>query len=314
MMNRILPAGTRGLLGKVGPLGRRAAWWKPPAHAVQSLLLATSALTTATARGQDIVAHRGASYDAPENTLAAFRLAWAQGADGIEGDFHLTKDGQIVCFHDATAKRLAGVDREISTMTFDEIRALDVGRWKGGKWAGARVPTLSEVLGTVPAGKYLLIEVKCGPEIVPQLTRELAVTRLAPDQTRVIAFDRNVVSAVKRDLPRLKAYWLVGYQQDEKTGQWSPGREEILATLAEIHADGLDTNGNRAVVDAAFAHALHAAGMELHVWTIDDGDDARYFQRLGARSITTNRPAFLRAEMMFLESPKAKPGAGQAGS
>jgi hypothetical protein len=71
----------------------------------------------------------------------------------------------------------------------------------------------------------------------------------------------------------------------------------VLATLAQIGADGLDTNGNRAVVDATFVHALRARGLEFHVWTIDDVGDARYFQRLGADSITTNRPALLRDEL-----------------
>ncbi|OHB77186.1 MAG: hypothetical protein A2W31_17195 [Planctomycetes bacterium RBG_16_64_10] len=257
-------------------------------------LAACGADWAVTARAQDIVAHRGASYDAPENTLAAFQLAWQQGADGIEGDFHLTRDRQIVCFHDATAKRLTGIDRAISQMTLAEVRALDVGRWKGPQWAGARVPTLDEVLATVPADKYALIEIKCGPEIIPALTEQLAAARLRPDQTRVIAFDASVIAEVKRRLPKIKTHWLVGYRQDEQTGAWSPTRQEILATLIETGADGVSTSGNRQVVDAALAEAIRARGLEFHVWTIDDVADARYFQRLGADSLTTNRPSFLR--------------------
>lgn len=256
-------------------------------------LLAILALAAPT-WGQDIVAHRGASADAPENTLAAFRLAWDQKADAIEGDFYLTRDQRIVCFHDRDAKRIAGVDRKISGMTFAEIRALDAGRWKDSKWTGEQIPTLAEVLASVPEDKYLLIEIKCGPEIVPKLKTALAHAGLKPAQTRVIAFDKQVVAEVKRQLPQLKAYWLVGYKEDEQTGQWKPSRDEVLNTLEEIHADGLDTQGNRAVVDASFAAAVHQRGLELHVWTIDDPDDARYFKRLGVASITTNRPAWLR--------------------
>jgi glycerophosphoryl diester phosphodiesterase len=259
-------------------------------------LLAILALAAPT-WGQDIVAHRGASADAPENTLAAFRLAWDQKADAIEGDFYLTRDQRIVCFHDRDAKRITGVDRRISGMTFAEIRALDAGRWKDPKWTGAQIPTLTEVLASVPEDKYLLIEIKCGPEIVSKLKTALAHTRLKPAQTRVIAFDKQVVAEVKRQLPQLKAYWLVGYKEDEQTGHWKPNRDEVLNTLEEIHADGLDTQGNRAVVDADFARAVHERGLELHVWTIDDPDDARYFQRLGVASITTNQPAQLRQSL-----------------
>ena len=68
-------------------------------------------------RGTDLIAHRGASHDAPENTLAAFRLAWEQGADGIEGDFRLSRDGEIICLHDATTRRTAGIDLVVADAT-----------------------------------------------------------------------------------------------------------------------------------------------------------------------------------------------------
>src|SRR3954469_20934435 len=79
------------------------------------------------ARGQFIVGHRGASHDAPENTLAAFKLAWAQGADGIENDWYLTSDGKLICSHDADTERTAGVKHVIKDTPFDELRKLDVG-------------------------------------------------------------------------------------------------------------------------------------------------------------------------------------------
>lgn len=102
---------------------------------------------------QMITAHRGASYDAPENTLAAINLAWEQGADAIEADFYLTRDGQIVAFHDRTAKRTGGVDRAVESMTLAELKQLDVGSWKSAAFAGEPVPTFVEVLANIPAGK-----------------------------------------------------------------------------------------------------------------------------------------------------------------
>ena len=100
-----------------------------------------------------IVAHRGSSFEAPENTLPAFRLAWEQGADAIERDFLLTKDDQIVCIHDASTKRLSDKNLVVSKSTFEELRALDVGAWKHEKFKGTKIPTISEVFATIPKGK-----------------------------------------------------------------------------------------------------------------------------------------------------------------
>src|SRR5512140_286258 len=78
-----------------------------------------------------IIGHRGASRDAPENTLESFRLAWEQGADGIEADFRLTADGRIVCMHDETTGRTTGVNLNIADTALKELRRLDAGLWKG---------------------------------------------------------------------------------------------------------------------------------------------------------------------------------------
>ncbi len=250
------------------------------------------------AESQMIVAHRGASDEAPENTLAAFRLAWERGADAIEGDFYLTRDGHIVAIHDATTKRTAGgVELRVADSTLAQLQALDVGAWKAERYRGERMPTLAQVLATVPAGKKILIEIKCGPEIVPPLQTVLDHSSLAPDQIVVIAFQESVIAEVKRQLPQLKAYWLVGYKQDAATKVWTPAREDVLRTLDRLGADGLDTEGNRQVVDASLVEQLRAGGKEFHVWTIDKPADAQHFQQLGVDSITTNRPAEIRAAL-----------------
>ena len=107
-----------------------------------------------------IVAHRGASGDSPENTLRAFRLAWKQGADAIEGDFHLTNDGRIVCFHDRNTSKLTGENYTISQTTLAELQSLDAGSWKGREFAGTRIPTIEEVFHCIPPGKQIFIEIK----------------------------------------------------------------------------------------------------------------------------------------------------------
>ena len=94
-------------------------------------LVALLMLSSASLAAPFLVAHRGASKDAPENTLPAFELAWKQGADAIEGDFYLTKDGKIVCFHDGDTKKITGKKLVVKDSTLAELQALDVGEWRG---------------------------------------------------------------------------------------------------------------------------------------------------------------------------------------
>ena len=117
----------------------------------------------------EIIAHRGASYLAPENTLASTLLAWKLKADAVEVDVYLSKDNRIVVIHDRTTKRTSGVNLNVAQTTAEELRQLDVGRFKNKKYAGEKIPFLEEIIATVPPKKKLYVEVKCGPEIVPLL-------------------------------------------------------------------------------------------------------------------------------------------------
>jgi len=245
-----------------------------------------------------LVAHRGASAAAPENTVAAFRAAWREGADAIENDWRLTRDGRIVCMHDATVDRTTDGKGAVSALGFAEIRALDAGRWKGDAWKAEKVPTLAEMLAAVPAGKRTFVEIKVGPEIVPQLAREIAASKLPRDRVAIIAFDDAVIAAAKRAMPDVKAYWIYAFKRSQ--GRWSATTDELVARLRACKADGLDvgfTAESAEVVDAGLARALAAAGLELMVWTVDDPDLARRARALGVRAITTNKPAALRAAL-----------------
>ncbi|MGD7654055.1 MAG: glycerophosphodiester phosphodiesterase [Verrucomicrobiales bacterium] len=250
--------------------------------AVASLLSASAAPV--------IVAHRGASHDAPENTLPSFKLAWRKHADAIEGDFYLTDDGRIVCIHDKDTKRVAGKKLTISESPLATLRTLDVGSWKGARWKGTTAPTLDEVLACVPAGKRILIEVKCGPEIIPAMLREIKASGLADDQVTVIAFDADVIAALKKQTNAYQAYWLTSFK---KRGSLNPGTDRILKTLKRINADGVSTKADPRITPQ-FVRAIKNAGYSYHVWTVDDASDAKRFETLGVDSITTNRPAFIR--------------------
>jgi glycerophosphoryl diester phosphodiesterase len=241
-----------------------------------------------------IVAHRGASFDAPENTLSSFKLAWEQGADAIEGDFYLTADQQIVTLHDATFKRTGGLDKKPSEMSLAEIRSLDVGAWKDSRFRNERVPTLDEVLKTVPSGKRMLIEIKCGTEIIPFLKRAIEASGVPIEQLRLICFNAEVVAESKKQIPALKAYWLTSFKAEKEGAPKHPTMDEVLDMLAKSGADGLDAKADLEVIDELFIATLRNAGHEAHFWTVDDPATAKRLMELGADSITTNRPAFLR--------------------
>lgn len=258
-------------------------------------------------KAQMIVAHRGASHDAPENTIASFKLAWEQQADAVEGDFYLTLDGKIACIHDDNTARVTSKKSNlpIATSNLTDLQCLDVGSWKDAGFASQRIPSFEQVVETVPAGKLLFVEVKCGPEIIPILKKSLAESALPPDRTRIISFHEPVIAAAKQQMPEIEAYWLAAFEYDKSTKTWSPNTQEVIKRAKAIGADGVDLEGNRIVVNQNLVDACHGAGLEVHVWTINDVDKAAYFQNLGVDSITTNRPALLRERLFPKEQSES---------
>ena len=147
---------------------------------------------------QEIVAHRGASFDAPENTLAAFKLAWEQGSDGVEGDFYLTRDHQIVCIHDRGTSRTTGVGKTVEDSTLAELRELEYGSWKDRKWDGEKIPTFQEVFSSVPEGGLFVIELKSKVKIVPFLASQLKALDAGKIRLLIISFDPATVAACRQ--------------------------------------------------------------------------------------------------------------------
>lgn len=243
----------------------------------------------------EIIAHRGASHDAPENTLAAYRLAWEQGADAGELDIYLTKDGQIVLLHDKTARRTTGVDRPIAEMTLAEVNALDAGTWKGAAWAGERAPTLAGVLAELPAGKRLFIEIKCGAEVLPELGRVMQASGKKAEQLVLIGFDFETMRQAREWWPKAPIYWLASYKADKATGEL-PKIEDLIAKARAAKFDGLNLE-QKFPIDAAFVARVKAAGLELFTWTVNDAAVGRRLAAAGLDGITTDRPAWLREQL-----------------
>jgi len=264
-----------------------------------SLILMMSLLTGfPIAKAQLIVAHRGASYDAPENTLAAFHLAWEQGADGIEGDFYLTADNKIVCIHDRDTLRTTAEKFVIKDTTLEQLRTLDAGKWKDNQWIGERIPTFEEVFATVPENGLFVIELKTGAEIVPVLSEELARLDTGKIELLIISFHAETIAACKQHLPEVRAHWLTSFKRQTPLSPWQPTAAKVAAEVRQCGADGVGMKGVREIIDAEFIEHLRQNGCdEFHVWTIDDPDDAKYFRSLGAIGITTNRPREIRAAL-----------------
>jgi len=255
------------------------------------------AMSAQTCWGQLIIAHRGASHDAPENSMSAFKLAIEQGADGFEADFYLTSDGKIVCFHDKDTERITGKKLPVVKTPLAKLQSFDIGNWKDPKWKGERMPTMADVLEVVPPGKKVFLELKSSVEVVEPMAQAIEDSSLDPAQIVVISFHAEAVAASKKRLPHIKAMWLCGYKK-QKNGQFKPKVDEVLKTLKRIGADGLNSEARREYFDAGFIKRLSDAGYkEFGVWTVDDPEVADFYAKLGAWAITTNRPGWLREQL-----------------
>jgi len=242
-----------------------------------------------------IIAHRGASHDAPENTIAAFKLGYAQKADADECDIYLTKDGKIVIMHDADTARTGGEKLVVKETDLAALRQVEIGKW--GQWKdkgfSEKVPLLEEALALIPDGKKLFIEIKCGPEILPELERVLKAAGKKPAQTPIIGFNYETVRQAKAKMPELEVSWLVS--SDSKTKVF-PAVQEIVAKARVAKLDGLDLNFGFPI-DKAFVETVKKAGLKLYTWTVDDPAVAKAEVEAGVDGITTNRPEWLRQQL-----------------
>jgi glycerophosphoryl diester phosphodiesterase len=236
----------------------------------------------------EIIAHRGASYDAPENTLASIRLGWEQGADAVEVDVHLSKDNRIVVIHDADTKRVAGVKKLVCDCTLADLRKLDCGKWKASRWKGERFATLDEALETIPKEKRMLVEIKSGPEIIPHFPAR-------PDVV-AIGFEVETMRLLKRRHPNLETYWVVSWRRDLKRGGWLPKPAALIEQCLDAGLNGLDIGANRPL-SADFVRQMKDAGLKLYVWTVDSPAKARQLRAVGVDGIATNRPAYIREKL-----------------
>lgn len=242
------------------------------------------------------IAHRGESYDAPENTLAAVNLAWERNADAVEVDVHLTKDGSIAVIHDDNTWRTAHTYSKVSNLTLDQLKLLDVGTYKGKRWAKQKIPTLGEVLDTVPAGKKLFIEIKEDARILEELKRVLENSSISPEQVVLIGMDLTTMGTIKKNLPRYQACWVCTMKDNKNMHTGGKPGEGLIARTLRASLDGLDIEASKEV-DEDFIARVKSAGMKLYVWTVNDPGEARRLFEGGVDGIATDRAQWLKTRL-----------------
>jgi glycerophosphoryl diester phosphodiesterase len=233
------------------------------------------------------IAHRGASYLAPENTIASAKLAWELGADAVECDVHLTKDNRVMVIHDNDTKRTCSGKKNLSIEDSPSVllRDLDAGSWKGEEFKGEKIPYLSEMIETVPEGKTLVVEIKCGEEVIIPISLVLEKCEKV-NQIVFISFDWKVIVATKKQFPENKCYYL----SDNKGG--------LSKKIREVAENGLDgVNLQHSIIDEDVVKMARENNLEVLCWTVDDPKEAKRLAEIGVTGITTNRPKWLKEEM-----------------
>jgi glycerophosphoryl diester phosphodiesterase len=237
----------------------------------------------------EIIGHRGASFLAPENTVASAKLAWELGADAVESDIYLSKDNKIIVSHDATTKRTTGKDYLIKETHSDTLRKLDAGSFKDIKYKGEKIPFLEEIIQTIPAGKELVVEIKCGSEVLAELKK--VIRKYEGDKKFVfISFDFQTISDTKKAFPKNSCYWLCSNSDLLK---------KTIGSVSGAGLDGISLSWN--IITKEVAQEAKRLHLELFSWTVDSPDEARRLMSLGVRGITTNRPGWLNDQIFNLD-------------
>jgi glycerophosphoryl diester phosphodiesterase len=234
--------------------------------------------------GAEIIGHRGSSRLAPENTLASFKLGWRETTT-CELDIHPTLDGS----------RTTGTYFAVAKHTLSELQRLDAGSWKGPRWKGEKLPSLEEAIAAIPAGKRLLIEIKAGPEIIPELKRVIRASGKAK-QLLLHSFSYPTCVEARKAFPSIPVYLLIAFERDPLIRAWWPTMDKAILKAKTAGLDGINVN-DTALLQAAAVQKIHSAGLKVHVWTVDQVNAAKKLLDRGVDGLITNRPGWLKAHL-----------------
>jgi glycerophosphoryl diester phosphodiesterase len=231
-----------------------------------------------------LIAHRGASGLAPENTLASFRLALEQGAEAVEFDVHQAADKELVVIHDESLRRTAGRPEQIRDLSWQELCRFDVGCWFDRRFLGERIPQLGEVMDLVGKKVEVHLEIKRGSSYYSGIEGrvvELLRRRRSLKACVVSSFDHQALRAVRALEPKARLGYLLG--DTPLDAAW----EEIK----ELSAESLHLSLRQ--LNAARVAGAHRRRLRVLVYTVNDAAEARRLMKMGVDGVFTNFPRLL---------------------
>jgi glycerophosphoryl diester phosphodiesterase len=231
-------------------------------------------------RGVLNIAHRGASAEFPENTLIAFAAAITAGADMCELDVQRSADGALIVMHDDSVERTTDGKGKVAALKLETIKRLDAGTWFASRFAGERVPLLSEVFELAHGHCALNIELKA-PEVAAQVC-DLIGEWHTEQSTLISSFDWHELAQVRRIAPELRIGLLA-----------SRGPSRLLEAAVKMKAAAI--NPSFELITAEYCDRAHRNGLAIYTWTVDDPAQMRRLIIAGADGIMTNHPKRLRA-------------------
>ena len=233
------------------------------------------------------IAHRGASYLAPENTIAAINLAWQLESDGAECDVMLTKDNKVILFHDRDGKRLLDRNLIIRNTKYRDLKKLPIKLKETNQmqYKGSKIPLLKKILRKLPPNQLLVIEIKDELGILPHLSKVIEKFWTSGNIV-FIAFHYETIVATKKMFPHVPCYYLSSSLKDIN---------ERFEVIAKSRLDGVDLNYK--IVSPELVDRFRKINKEVWCWTVNSPDDALKMQRAGIKYITTDRPKWLRDEV-----------------
>jgi glycerophosphoryl diester phosphodiesterase len=252
-------------------------------------------LADSIARRPLIIAHRGASFYAPENTLASARLAWQQDTDALEVDVHKTKDNHIVVIHDPDTLRTTGIKKIVREEKLATLQQLDAGSWKKPVYTDEYIPTLGEVIKTVPGDKKLCIEIKSA-DCVAYIRDIIYNSHLKPEQLVFMDFDINTVIEAKKVFTKSEILWLYEFIPALQENNALDTFNIIIDKALSVQADGINIELNP-FIDHNLIRKVHDMGMTFYTWTVNEIQIARRLITWGIDGITTDRPGWMKKNL-----------------
>jgi glycerophosphoryl diester phosphodiesterase len=228
--------------------------------------------------------------------MSSINLAWKNGADAVEIDVRLTKDKHVVVIHDANTWRVAKKFRCIRNSNLKDLKYINIGKLKKSKYEGESIPTLHEVLSTIPKGKKILIEIKSDSKIILFLKREINDSTLLTDQIEIICFELKTLMEVKRQLPQHSVFWIHKLDYYWSRRVFSPSINKIISKSIKYNIHGLDLWAG-AMLDVKAIRKIKSANLKLYVWTVNNPDQAKVLFKLGVDGVTTDRAGWIKNQL-----------------